>query len=59
MTAELCKMALHSPNADNKVLGFIPEQFRTPEVVKTANEKFGTDPGQQEIVLPPKKGIRL
>jgi hypothetical protein len=59
ITAELCKTALHSPNADKKVLGFIPEKFRTPEIVKTANEKFGTVPVQREKSPPLKKGIGL
>jgi hypothetical protein len=27
LTAELCKTALHSPNADKKVLKFVSERF--------------------------------
>jgi hypothetical protein len=61
MTAELCKLALQSPNADKKVPGFIPEKFRTPEIVKTANEKFGEKPRQQKEQSPPlrKKGLAI
>ncbi|MDR1155119.1 MAG: hypothetical protein LBL04_10425 [Bacteroidales bacterium] len=32
ITADLCKMALQHPDTDKKVLGFIPEKFRTPEI---------------------------
>jgi hypothetical protein len=59
LTAELCKMALHSPNADNKVLGLIPEQFRTPDIVKTANEKFGNPILQKETPPPKKKSLSV
>jgi hypothetical protein len=55
LTAELCKMALQSPNADKKVLDFIPEKFRTPEIHKIAENKFGEKPGQKEMPLPPKR----
>jgi hypothetical protein len=48
-------MALNSPNADKKVLGFIPEKFRTPEIRKIAENKFGEKPGQKEISPPPKR----
>jgi hypothetical protein len=40
LTADLCKMALNSPNADKKVLAFIPEKFRIPEIEKLAKERF-------------------
>jgi hypothetical protein len=60
LTADLCKMALQSPNADKKVLGFIPEKFRTPEIRKMAGDKFGERPGQKEISPPPKrKGLSV
>jgi hypothetical protein len=59
MTADLCKTALHSPNADNRVLGFIPEKFRTPEIVKTANEKFGNPLPPKETSPPKKKGLGI
>jgi hypothetical protein len=48
LTAELCKTALNSPNADKKVLGFIPEKFRTPEIRKAAEAKFGNSQGQKK-----------
>jgi hypothetical protein len=34
LTAALCKMALNSPNADKKVLGFIPENFALSKSAK-------------------------
>jgi hypothetical protein len=55
LTADLCKMALNSPNADKKILGFIPEKFRTSEIRKIAEDKFGEKPGQKEISPPPKR----
>jgi hypothetical protein len=55
LTAELCKMALNSPNADRKVLGFIPEKFRTPEIRKAAEVKFGDSRGQQKPSPPQKR----
>jgi hypothetical protein len=48
LTVELCKMALNSPNADKKVLGFIPEKFRTPEIRKASEAKFGDSQGQKK-----------
>jgi hypothetical protein len=48
LTAELCKMALQSPNADKKVLGFIPEKFRTPEIRKAVETKFGDSQRQKK-----------
>jgi hypothetical protein len=48
-------MALDRPNADKKVLGFIPEKFRTPEIRKIADDKFGGKPGQKEISPSPKR----
>jgi hypothetical protein len=54
LTAELCKMALQSPNADKKVLGFIPEKFRTPEIRKAAEVKFG-DSREQKKPSPSQK----
>jgi hypothetical protein len=56
LTAELCKMALDSPNADKKVLGFIPEKFRTPEIRRAAEAKFG-DSQKQKKPSPPQKRI--
>ena len=41
ITAELCKTALQHPEADKKVLEFIPERFRNnTEVRKIAEEKI-------------------
>jgi hypothetical protein len=56
LTVELCKMALNSPNADKKVLGFIPEKFRTPEIRKAVETKFG-DSREQKKPFPPQKRI--
>ena len=61
ITADLCKTALQHPEADKKVLGFIPERFQNnPDVRKMAEEKFGSSPAQKEerqkeISLPEKK----
>jgi hypothetical protein len=58
MTAELCRMALQHPNADRKVLGFIPERFRSPEIEKLAKERFFDSPAARKEISPPhKKGI--
>jgi hypothetical protein len=60
LTAELCKTALNSPNADKNVLGFIPKKFRTPEIRKAAETKFGDSQGQKDVSPPhKKKGIGL
>jgi len=56
ITTDLCKTALQHPDADKKVLGFIPERFRNdPDVKKIAEEKFGSKPIEKEISQPPKK----
>ena len=55
MTVDLCKTALQHPDADKKVVEFIPEKFQTPEIRKIIEEKFGNDPVKKEISLPPKK----
>jgi hypothetical protein len=60
LTADLCKTALQHPDADKKVLGFIPERFRSPEIEKLAKERFpGKTATQKEISPPHKKGISL
>jgi hypothetical protein len=60
LTADLCRMALKSPTADEKVLGFIPEKFRTPEIRKIAEDKFGNRPEPKEFSPPlHKKGIGI
>jgi hypothetical protein len=59
LTKELCQTALNSPNADKKVLGFIPEKFRTPEIRKAAENKFGGSQVQKDVSSPHKKGISL
>ncbi|MDR2409778.1 MAG: hypothetical protein LBE13_16945 [Bacteroidales bacterium] len=57
ITADLCKTALQHPDADKKVLGFIPERFRNPEIEKLAKERFpGKMAAQKEISPPHKKG---
>jgi hypothetical protein len=48
-------MALNSPNADKKILGFIPEKFRTPEIRKIAEDKFGDSREQKKKPPPPQK----
>ena len=56
MTAELCKTALQHPDADKKVLGFIPGRFlHTFEIRKMAEEKFGSNPVQKEAFQSSKK----
>jgi hypothetical protein len=55
LTAELCKTALNSPNADKKVLGFIPEKFRTPEIRRAAEDKFGDSQGHKKPPPPQKR----
>jgi len=56
MTADLCKAALQHPDADKKVVKFIPEGFRhNPEIRKIAEEKFGDNLMQKEIPQSPKK----
>jgi hypothetical protein len=55
LTAELCKTALSSPNTDKRVLGFIPEKFRTPEIRKAAEAKFGDSQGQKKSSPPQKR----
>jgi hypothetical protein len=55
LTVELCKMALNSPNADKKVLGFIPQKFRTPEIRKAAEIKFGNSREQKKSSPPQKR----
>ncbi|MDR1339984.1 MAG: hypothetical protein LBK58_08040 [Prevotellaceae bacterium] len=55
LTAELCKMALQSPNADKKVLDFISEKFRTPEIRKAAEAKFGNSREQKKPPPPQKR----
>jgi hypothetical protein len=60
ITADLCKIALQHPDADKKILGFIPERFRTPEIEKLAKERFpDKTAAQKEISSPHKKGISL
>jgi hypothetical protein len=60
LTVELCKTALNSPNSDKRVLGFIPEKFRTPEIRRAAEAKFGDSQGQKDVSPPQKKkGIGL
>jgi hypothetical protein len=60
ITANLCKMALQHPDADKKVLVFIPERFHTPEIEKLAKEQFpDKTTAQKEIPPPHKKGISL
>jgi hypothetical protein len=60
LTADLCRMALKSPTADEKVLGFIPEKFRTPEIRKIAEDKFGNRPESKKFPPSPhKKGIGI
>ena len=59
MTAELCKTALQHPDADKKVLGFIPGRFlHTFEIKKMAEEKFGNNSMQKEISTSEKKKSR-
>jgi hypothetical protein len=48
-------MALNSPNADKKVLGFISEKFRTPEIRKVVGVKLGDSQGQKDVSPPPKR----
>jgi len=56
ITADLCKTALQHPNADKKVLDFIPERFHNDfEVRKIAEEKYGSNTEQKEMSLPTKK----
>jgi hypothetical protein len=55
LTAELCKTALNSPNADKKVFGFIPEKFRTPEIRKATETKFGDSQAQKKPSPPQKR----
>jgi hypothetical protein len=58
--ADLCKTALQHPDADKKVLGFIPERFRTPEIEKLAKERFPDKTAVRKEISPPyKKGISL
>jgi hypothetical protein len=60
ITADLCKTALQHPEADKKVLGFIPERFRTPEIEKLAKERFSDIAAAQKEIPPShKKGISL
>jgi hypothetical protein len=60
ITKELCKTALQHPDADKKVLGFIPERFRSPEIEKLAKERFPDKTAAQKEISPPhKKGISL
>jgi hypothetical protein len=60
ITADLCKTALLHPDADKKVLGFIPERFRTPEIEKLTKEHFPDKTAVQKTISPPpKKGISL
>jgi hypothetical protein len=60
ITKELCKTALQHPDADKKVLGFIPERFRIPEIEKWAKERFPNKTAAQKEISPPhKKGISL
>ena len=57
-TADLCKVALQHPEADKKVLEFIPERYRdNPEIRKIAEERFGSNLAQKES-LPEKKKSR-
>ena len=55
VTDELCKIALQHPDANRKVLEFIPEKFRTPEIRKMAEEKFGSNPVKKEEISPLEK----
>ena len=56
ITADLCKTALQHPDADKKVLGFIPERFHNDfEVRKIAEEKYGSNTEQKEMSSPNKK----
>jgi hypothetical protein len=48
-------MALQSPNADKKVLDFIPEKFRAPEIRKAVEVKFGDSQGQKKPSPPQKR----
>jgi len=57
LTKDLCRLAMQSPNADEKVLGFIPEKYRSLEILKMANQKFGNSASQNEI--PPTKKRKL
>jgi hypothetical protein len=60
ITPDLCKTALQHPDPDKKVLGFIPERFRTPEIEKWAKDRFSDKTaGQKEISPPHRKGISL
>ena len=61
ITADLCKTALLHPDADKKVLGFIPERFRNNSEIKKINaEKFEGNPVQKETSLPTqKKGLSI
>ena len=59
MTIDLCKQALQNPEADKKVLGFIPERIHNnPEIRKMAEEKFGDKKVEKEISTPEKKKSR-
>jgi hypothetical protein len=53
ITAALCKTALQHPDTDKKVLGFIPEKFRTPEIEKMAKEWFPGRAAMQKEISPP------
>jgi len=55
MTVDLCKAALQHPDADKKVVEFIPEKFRTPEIKRMVEEKFGNNLMHKETFLPSKK----
>jgi hypothetical protein len=59
ITADLCKLALQHPDADKKVLGFIPDRFhQNLEIKKLAEEKFGNSPARKDNSLPEKKKCR-
>jgi hypothetical protein len=65
-TADLCKVALQHPEADKKVLEFIPERYHdNPDIRRLAEERFGRNPVKKEEtkkeISPPekKKGIGI
>jgi hypothetical protein len=60
ITAGLCKTALQHPDANRKVLSFIPERFQTSEIEKLAKERFSDKTAAQKEISPPhKKRISL
>ena len=61
ITADLCKTALQHPEADKKVLEFIPGRFyNNPEIKKMTEDKFGNKSVQKDISPPHKrKGLSV